>query len=173
MRVEEKKTKEAALQNISATGPGGIGLTLGGNLARGGEAQYSKRYAQLLQASRHVSQAGSLGYDTAWWNMQENQVLRDGIPTTFRIAVLLQRASLDKGFVGNFEMKLDAGTWYKVKGRWNDFWGLVEPDDPILFDPTLAPIGEVEGIDPGNLGALRKGEDLQTLGAFWNPEPQD
>lgn len=173
VEVEEKRTKEAGLQSISATGPGGIGMTLGGNVSRGAEAQYNKRYAQLLQASRHVSQDGSLGYDTAWWNMRQSQVLRDGIPTTLRVAVLLQRASPDKGFICDFKMKLDAGTWYKVKERWNDFWGLLESDDPILFDPNLPPMGEVEDIDSGNLGTLRKGEDLQTLGAFWNPEPQD
>lgn len=171
--VEKKKTKNTALQSVSVIGPGGAGATIGGNISRGLEQNYKKRYTQLLQASRHISHDGSLGYDTAWWNMRENEVLHDGIPTSLRIAVLLQRASRDEKFVGNFTMKLDAGVWYKVKERWNDFWGLVELDDPVIFDPSLPPLGEMEGIDPENLGALRNGEDLQTLGAFWNPVVSD
>jgi hypothetical protein len=171
VEVEKTRTKEVGLHNASITGPGGIGVALSGNVSRGEQKQYQMRYAQLLQASRHVSHHGSLGYDTVWWNMRESQVLRDGIPTALRVAVLLQRSSLDKRFIANFKMRLDAGTWYKVKERWNDFWGLLESDDPIVFDPNLPPMGEMEGIDPENLGNLRKGDDLQTLGAFWNPEP--
>ncbi|KAH6705322.1 hypothetical protein BKA61DRAFT_147672 [Leptodontidium sp. MPI-SDFR-AT-0119] len=170
--VEETKSTALKLDSLTINAPAGLGVTIGGPLGKEAEKKYTRRYAQLLQASRHVSKDDVPGYDTIWWSMQQNDELKDGIPTTFRIAVLLQRQNRER-FTADFRMKLDAGTWYNTLRRWEDFWGLCETDDPIIFDPQLEPRGEVEGIMGTNLGQLRDGSDLKTLGQFWNPLEQN
>jgi len=169
--VEETRNTGKKIESLGINTPTGVGVNLGGKLGGEIEKKYTRRYAQLLQASRHVSKDDLLGYDTVWWNMQQNDELKDGIPTTIRVAVLLERKNGDK-FTAKFRMKLDVGTWYNALRKWNDFWGLCEIDDPIIFDPQLEPTKEVDGIIANNLGKLSDGSDLKTLGQFWNPVEQ-
>lgn len=66
---------------------------------------------------------------------------------------------------------MNAGVLYGLQSKINDWRGIVDPDDPINFDPRYPPQGEYIGIDPTNLGSLAEGDKLKELVATLGLEP--
>ena len=94
---------------------------------------------------------GKPGTDAIFWELTENKTKAVGVPDTFRVAVLIQRANSEK-FLCDFTLVLQGGVWFAVENAFKKFCGLMDIDDPIIFDPALPPQGETESIDAQMLG---------------------
>ena len=126
------------------------------------EKSMSKKYFIEGDAGRHFKQATQT-YNKAWWNIQQNQSQKDGIPRNFRVAILLERAS-DADFEAVFTLDVKAGFRYAASKAWTWCTGRAEIDDPIVFRPTQPAQGNTKGIeDPSNLAKV----DLAALCPVW------
>ena len=118
-----------------------------------------KRYA-FGQAFEEFTD-GKSGSDAIQWELQENKAKGEGVPDTFRLAVLLQRADTEK-FTCTFTLNLHAGILLSFENI-KTFVGITQVDDPIIFDPSLKPQGETAGISPSCLGKFTDQREIQSL----------
>ena len=94
---------------------------------------------------------GKAGSDAISWELVENKTKAVGVPDTFRVALLVQRATSEI-FLCDFTLRLHGGVWLTIENAFKKFYGIVDVDDPIIFDPALPPWGETECIDAQKLG---------------------
>lgn len=161
--VEEEKQAGA---NASGGLPGG---SAGINASVRKKTNYQRRYFDRGTGGRYPNPKMDT-YDGIWWTLQEslNPEQRDGIRVNCLFAVLIQRES-DAPFIGDFQLVIEAGIWYKIKKKWETVIGRAIPDDPINFDPSAKPQGKLDGIDANNLGTYLDKERLMELVDLLNP----
>ncbi|KAI0146017.1 hypothetical protein F4776DRAFT_609044 [Hypoxylon sp. NC0597] len=98
------------------------------------------------------------------WTLLENETAKTGVPAHFRTAVLLSRKD-DEEFYSTFKIRAQVD----LVSRFTRLFGSTPKDDPILYDPTLAPTNKLREYDVNSLGDI----NLQELCvvAFTNYEP--
>jgi hypothetical protein len=166
--VDITKTSAKKVTGIGATGPGGIGGTLSGDLGKTTEMKYQIMDGKLLDVIPMNRNPDCNGIDAISWTMEEGRLIHEGIPTTLRVAVLVKRSS-NRKFNATFELELRGCLKFQRREALDRLFGRAEIDDPIRFDPGRAPQGELNGIKADALGDLVHGESLQGLGYFVNP----
>jgi hypothetical protein len=87
--------------------------------------------------------------NSASWTLMENRMTRTGIPSCMRAAILLFRED-EEPFKCDFTIK--AKTDWQTSLR--NLLGSTPPDDPVLFDPTLASTNNLRVWDELALGSL-------------------
>lgn len=137
--------------------PANVGLTLG----KESEKKYNLDSCAFGQAFQEFSD-GKSGTDAILWELRENKTKGIGVPDTFRVALLIQRTDSEK-FLGHFSLDLHAGIWFAATQSFKSVCGLVEVDDPIIFDPSLPPQTDDVEINASNLGQFIEQEKLQKL----------
>lgn len=115
------------------------------------EKKYELQTSALGQAIEEYTD-GKVGSDAVVWELKKNRIKQAGVPDTFRVALLVQRASSEK-FVGDFSLQLHGGLWFAASNGFKRFVGTIEDDDPIIFDPSLPPQSDTTGIIPSSLGS--------------------
>jgi len=91
----------------------------------------------------------------ASWTLDENKMSKSGVPSLLKAAVLLLRESDDGPFKCEFSITAKAD-W---KTDLQSLFGKTPPDDPVIFDPSLEPIGSLRLYDQAAIGAI----DLDSL----------
>ncbi|KAK3171141.1 hypothetical protein OEA41_003225 [Lepraria neglecta] len=157
IEVEYTKTGKAeANVGVSFT-PANAGITVGRDV--------EKKYKLNSYAFGHAFEEftdGKPGTDAILWEMRENKIKGVGVPDTFRVAILVQRANHDK-FLVDFSLDLHAGLWFAATETFKSVCGLAEADDPIIFNPSLGPQGETAHVKATNLAQYTDQEKLKTL----------
>lgn len=125
------------------------------------ERRYKIQTSAFGQAIEEYTD-GKMGSDAVVWELKENKTKQAGVPDTFRVALLVQRANSEK-FVGDFSLQLHGGLWLAASNGFKSFVGIIEEDDPIVFDPSLPPQGDTAGITPSCLGIFADQQTLQSL----------
>jgi len=88
--------------------------------------------------------------NTARWSMSQNKSHKSGIPTILNLAILLERSN-DEPFFADIKVNAEVDIFYKL-GSWIQDVSGKNKIDPIKFDPTLPPMGDIpEGLDMDNL----------------------
>lgn len=100
----------------------------------------------------------------AKWSFQENQSQETGVQPNFHLAMLVEPAvkeiekvdetgqtvkeKITQPFIGQFDIRVEAGFWENLKRRTKDFFrqGKYE-DEPVLFNPALPPKAEDTGLN--------------------------
>lgn len=148
--IEHSKRKTNELSAGLSFTPAELGATVG----RESEKVYKIPSFALGQAfPEHTD--GKPGSDAIVWELMENKTKAVGVPDTFRVALLIQRANSER-FLCDFTLNLHGGVWFAVENAFKKFYGIVDIDDPIIFDPALPPQGETESIDSQMLGNFAK-----------------
>lgn len=163
--VEEEKQGGG---NIS----GGAGVVSGGaNASVRKKSSYQMRYFDRGTAGRFPNVKNNT-YDGVWWTLQESldPKQRNGIRANSFFAVLIKRES-DAPFIGDFQLIIEAGTWYSIRKAWETITCRAIPDDPINFLPSEPPQGKVTGIETNNLGKYTVKGELAKLVDYLNPPP--
>lgn len=136
--------------NVNGTVGGGFGpATVEGTTGYQHNTSHDQIHYIEGDTGRHFNKDLQL-YDQVWWNINENQSQRDGIPRNFRVAILLERSS-DADFEATFALEIHAGFRYVASKVWDWCRGRAEIDDPIVFRPSEAPLGDTAGIDADHL----------------------
>ena len=147
-----------------AEGNAGASFTpanINGVLGRESEKKYVLDASAFGQAFQEFSD-GKAGTDAVLWELRENKIKGIGVPDTFRIALLIQRTNSER-FLGHFSLDLYGGIWFAATQSFKSICGLIEVDDPIIFDPSLPPQLDDVKIDPANLAVFTDQQKLQTL----------
>ena len=157
--TEVEYTKNWNLEgNIGASfGPASAGV----NPSKGSEKKYKIDSCAFGQAFPEYTD-GKAGTDAVLWELRENEIKKVGVPDTFRIALLIQRTD-SKRFLGHFSLDLHGGIWFAATQSFKSFCGLIEVDDPIIFDPSLPPQVEDIDINVSRLGEYTNQVKLQSL----------
>ena len=150
VEIEHSKRNTNEISAGLSFTPGELGATLG----RESEKTYRLPSFALGQAFEEYTD-GKPGSDAIFWELVENKTKTDGVPDTFRVALLIQRANSEQ-FLCDFTLGLHGGVWFAVESAFKKFCGIVDTVDPIIFDPALPPQGETESIDPQTLGNFAK-----------------
>ena len=157
IEVEHTKEWEAGASAGASFTPATASI----NLSRESEKNYKLESCAVGKAfPEHTP--GKSGTDAIVWELQENKMKKVGVPDSFRVALLIQRADSDR-FLGHFFLKLHAGIWHALTEKFRDVFGVVEPDDPLIFDPSEDPQGETAGITATRLGEYRDAKKLESL----------
>ena len=157
IEVERVKRWKAESSLGATFTPANASATLG----KESETKYTLNMYAFGQAFTEYTD-GKSGCDAVLWELRENKIRGTGVPDTFRCAVLIQRANSNR-FTGEFSLKLHAGIWFAAFEDFKSVFGLIEADDPIIFDPSMDPQGETAGIVPANLGVFREQSSLGRL----------
>jgi len=88
--------------------------------------------------------------DTAKWDLLEDSAQKAGIPSCFRTAIILQRKD-DEPFLATVEIKASVSDASSFNTVLAGSFGQNITDDPIILNPTLPPLGDLDGVDPYNL----------------------
>ncbi|KAL7799019.1 hypothetical protein V8C37DRAFT_144557 [Trichoderma ceciliae] len=86
----------------------------------------------------------------ASWVLHENTMIKSGVPSFLRCAILLDRGFDDGRFQCKVRIKVEAD-WKSEMGR---LFGSTPPDDPVLFDPEMPPTNKLRKYDTENLGSI-------------------
>jgi hypothetical protein len=157
IEVEHAEKRQAELN----LGVGFTPATAGGKLGGENERKYKLDSCAFGQAFPEYTD-GKSGSDAIVWEIRENKTKGVGVPDTFRVALLIQRAHSEK-FVCSFSLDLHAGIWFAATQTFRKVCGIIEVDDPILFDPSLKSQGETLGISSTDLGEFDNQEILEKL----------
>lgn len=158
--VEHSQKKRAEASTGLSFTPAELSLLVGWEAER----KYNIQTSAVGQAIEEYTD-GKSGSDAVVWELKENKTKQAGVPDTFRVALLVQRANSEK-FVGDFALQLHGGLWFAASNGFKNFVGIIEEDDPIIFDPSLPPQGDVAGIAPSCLGIFANQQTLQSLTPF-------
>ena len=151
-----KKWKAEGTLGASFT-PANLGTTIG----KESEKKYNLDSCAFGQAFPEYTD-GKPGTDAIIWEIRENKIKGVGVPDTFRVAFLIQRTNLEK-FLGHFSLDLYAGIWFAATQSFKSICGLIEMDDPIIFDPSLPPQTEDTDTVSSSLGEYVSQDKLQSL----------
>ncbi|KAI0469387.1 hypothetical protein F4859DRAFT_516319 [Xylaria cf. heliscus] len=136
------------------------GVSLGGpRFAHEGGSTHEQKYFERGRAGRHFDHGRA---HNVWWNLVYNRSQKLSITPKFRVAMLVERKS-DSKFQADFKIAARGGFGYviqELKDRWLYRTAI---DDPIIFDPSKEPMGDLVGVDATKLGLLRKRERLEAL----------
>jgi hypothetical protein len=144
--TSEIRKKVATEIKAGFTAPGGA--TIEGGPSREREETHEQKYFSEGKADRDWDVKDKRNY-AVWWNVRHNDSQGHGVPPIFRTAILLERAN-DKPFKAKFTCVVAGGLWFEIKQK---ILGLVDPDDPINFDPKHPPQGEYKGLEVRVFGA--------------------
>ncbi len=153
-----------------------IGANYGGSLETSGgeqkEISHTQKFFTRGQAKREYNNKTGK-WDQVVWYLQQNESQRDGIPSTFSVAVLLERAS-NANFRGTLSIRAEAGLWENFKSGWPRFFSIKE-DDPVNFDPQKEEKGQKwetykDKISTDNLGLLARDHKLIGLAEVWGSD---
>lgn len=86
----------------------------------------------------------------ASWVLHENTMLKSGVPSFLRCAILLNRGFDENKFQCKVRIKVEAD-WKSEMGR---LFGSTPPDDPVLFDPEMPSTNKLRKYDTENLGSI-------------------
>ncbi|KAL8797577.1 MAG: hypothetical protein Q9195_000394 [Heterodermia aff. obscurata] len=150
VEIEHSKRETGEISAGLSFTPGELGASLG----REREKKYKVTHFALGQAFEEYTD-GKPGSDAIFWELIENKTKTVGVPDTFRVALLIQRAHSEK-FLCDFTLGLHGGVRFAVDNAFKKIIGIVDDVDPIIFDPALPPQGEIESMDPQNLGDFAK-----------------
>ncbi|KAI1388436.1 uncharacterized protein F4822DRAFT_246582 [Hypoxylon trugodes] len=82
--------------------------------------------------------------NVAEWYLFENATTQSGLPTFFRTAVLLERREGDTAqFTAKFSIHAEVDALTDVWTNFKRVIGLIQPDDPIIFDPSVEERGRL------------------------------
>ena len=169
--MEWKKTE--AEVKIQAHGDAKIGIDHGANAelsaGREREISHTQKFFTRGQAGRKFNNR-TRKWEEVFWFMQQNESQKDGIPSTFSVAILLKRAS-NANFKGTFFIRAEAGRWADWKSNCQRMFSK-EEDDPVNFDPQSKEKGQKwetfkDKIPEDNLGLLMKDDKLTELVEIW------
>lgn len=136
VEVEYTKKLTAELSAGLSFTPANAGATLG----RETEKKYKLNDFAFGQAFPEFTD-GKSGSDAILWELRENETKGVGVPDTFRLALLIHRANTEK-FICKFSLDLHAGIWFAATNSFKKVCGIIDVDDPIIFDPSSRPQGE-------------------------------
>ncbi len=86
----------------------------------------------------------------ATWTLIENKSRQTGVPAFVRAAVLLKRPDEEAAFHSTFTIKASVDLRSAITG----LFGSTPKDDPIFYDPSLAPTNKLRTYDTANLDAI-------------------
>ena len=143
----EKKTSveatlEAGFEGVKVGGKIGYELTQAGDhthiiTVNGMPCSYYERGEQPGDPDR---------CNAVEWNLFENDARKNGLPTFFRTAVLLERRSGDSHkFTASFEVRSEVDTITDAKTRIKKAFGLIPRDDAVIFDPKVTETSRLDG----------------------------
>ncbi|RSL48088.1 hypothetical protein CEP54_013100 [Fusarium duplospermum] len=155
---------ETEEQTVTREASGGVGVPLVGGA--GGEGSLKWQKVEVRQRKKYTTVVGETGLygrdegedNGAAWTLLENAMTRDGVPETFRGAILLKRKDNKSHF--QCDLRITVKT-----DRWTAFANLFEStplDEPILFDPKLPSTDKLRVYTTNNLAEVRLG-DLQDI----------
>lgn len=152
---KEEVSRKAGLE-LGGAGPLG-GLTATGSV--GWEKNVSKDTSDQTIVIGSIDLKGrNWGpSNCASWTLLENKTTKTSVPSSMRTAVLLKRQNEDP-----FQCVLKIDAVVDVKSKFERMFGGKgrEPrDDPVLFDPEIAPTNNLRQYDTKELGAF----DLESL----------
>jgi len=164
--TSEIRRKIAAEIKAGFTAPGGATIEGGPSIEK--EETHEQKYFGEGKADRDWDERAKRNY-AVWWNVRHNDNQGHGVPPVFRTAILLERAN-DKPFKAKFTCVVAGGLLFNIKQK---ILGLVDPDDPINFDPSHPPQGEYKGLEKyiNNMEELKDGKKLDSLAYVWGLEP--
>jgi hypothetical protein len=143
-----------------------VGPTVSATVSIGKEETHEQRYFGEGYGDRDWDERSKRNYGV-WWCLRHNESQAHGIPSMFRTAILLKRKT-DAPFSCKFLCVVSGGLLFEIKQK---ILGLVDPDDPINFDPAAPPQGEWNGLDLSSLGDLADGKKLDGLAYVWGLQP--
>ena len=152
--IEHLKRKAGEISAGLSFTPGELGATI----RRESEKTYQLPDFAVGKSFEEYTD-GKPGSDAIFWELVENKTKAVGVPDTFRVALLIQRANSEK-FLCDFALGLHGGVWLAVENGFKKFCGIVDTADSIIFDPALPPQGETESMDPQMLGNFAKDRTL-------------
>jgi hypothetical protein len=159
-----KKVAREVKANLGVAG-GPVTSTIEGTLSSETEETRQQSYFGEGQADVEWDSRSKRNYGV-WWDIRHNDSQGHGVPSIFRTAILLKRDN-NEPFRAKFTCLVKGGIIFELKQK---ILGLVDPDDPINFDPHASPIGGT-GLDLNNLSNLADGKKLDALAYVWGLEP--
>jgi hypothetical protein len=136
------------------------GIKIGSlQFGHGSSSEHEQKYFERGRAGRHFEHGKAT---LVWWNLVHNTNQGAEITPQFRIAMLVERKSNSK-FQAEFNIAARGGFGYKIQELKDKWLYKTAMDDPVIFDPTRPPMGELEGIVASELGKLKKRERLESL----------
>jgi hypothetical protein len=100
--------------------------------------------------------------------MKDNSELKNGIPPVIRVAMLVRRSNLNN-FAATFQLKLKANLWGNARNEFKRVFRLLEQGDPINFNPSADPAGELpDDLDRNNLSVYKDPAKLRQLTIVWD-----
>ncbi|KAF4946952.1 hypothetical protein FGADI_10768 [Fusarium gaditjirri] len=161
VKLNQSTATEGTTQNAQMTLEPEVGGIKIGSAGFGGEktSSHEQKYFEQGRAGRHFDHGRA---HVVWWNLVSNKSQGSEITPQFRVAMLVERKSNAK-FQADFKIAAKAGVGYKVQEIKDKWLYKTAIDDPIIFDPSKGPVGDLEGIDPLQLGKLKKRERLESL----------
>ena len=156
--VEHTKKWKAEGSLGARFAPADAGITLGGET----EEKYKSMSYASLKAFPESPPDGTSEPCAIEWHFEPNETTKMGMPDTFRVAVLIQRKNRDR-FKCTFTLELHEGQLIAASKIVKKVFGRAESDDPVIFNPSLDPQGEVKGINASLLGEYKDPEKLRSL----------
>ncbi|RYP61447.1 hypothetical protein DL770_009788 [Monosporascus sp. CRB-9-2] len=155
---------ETLHETVTREASGGVNAPLVGGVGAEGSVMWQKTEAR--DKTKYITVIGeSALYDkdegeanSAAWTLLENPISQEGVPQSFRGAILLKRVDATSHF--QCDLKITAKT-----DRWTALSGLFKStplDDPVLFDPRLPSTNKLRAYTTNKLGdvVLRDFEEI-------------
>jgi hypothetical protein len=141
--------------------PGIKGMSVGEiDFSKEKGSSHEQRYFDQGVASRNFDAHGRA--NSVWWNLIQNRSQKVGIPPTFGVAILVEREN-DLKFEAGFNIAVRGGFGVAANNLEDKWLRRTTVDDPIIFDPSCPPFGDLQGIDRTELGKLKEGLRLNSL----------
>jgi hypothetical protein len=140
---------EPPQETIKATGSPDLSVQAGD-----AKANISSKLLWSLHESKatagHATLTGTIRRRTARWSLRESDIQKEGIPSSLRTATLLRRKK-DERFQATVEIETSADIYSSFSSGIARSFGKTAKDDPIIFDPSMPPMGNLTDIDEKNL----------------------
>jgi hypothetical protein len=160
-------------KNIAREVKAGLDIPIAGVVVPKLEASQGTEREETYEQSYFAEGQADVSWDArskrnygVWWDIRHNEKKSHGVPSIFRTAILLKRQN-ERPFKAKFTCIVKGGLLFELKQK---ILGLVDPDDPINFDPNEPPKGG-HGLNPRSLGLLADGQKLDSLAYVWGLTP--
>lgn len=137
-------------------------------LGKDTESKHEQRYFDIGTAGTHFDAKSRP--NMVWWNVIHNRSQKLGVSPKFRVAMLVAREDNSK-FQAKFEIDVHGGFGYAISELVENWIRRTAIDDPIIFDPSHGPMGDLEGIPRDELGKLASDDNLEALSMVWGLSP--